>query len=381
MEKKVFYVGNFGDMNSAPSIRVKNVSEIFRTLGYTTTFFSTLPGKNQFHIEQFVFFEQEYKRKISKMREVIFRTDFCEMLKKNCVAEKPQIIIFYNCSYYLVKKMEKFCEEKNIKIITDATEWYEIHPFKKSLVSNIIAWSVNKRITKLDTSINNIIAVSPYLFDFYTKKKCTTVLIPPVFSKPMERNPVILEEIVNIIYAGAPGKKDKLDLFLKCVIDMNLKKHKFNVHLFGIDKDFLTKQYHLDVSEKMGIFTYGRTDRTTVLKKLAECDFSILFRENKVYAKAGFSTKFSESLLYGTPVLCNKVGGGENFLTNYKNGIIINDLSKEELNNALEEITAFSIDKRNAMKVFAAELGKTLFLKEAYEEKLADFISEIERKS
>ena len=102
------------------------------------------------------------------------------------------------------------------------------------------------------------------------------------------------------------------------------------------------------------------------MKVIEKADFSILFRENLRYAKAGFSTKLSESLSLGIPVLCNAVGGADEIIKDGFNGIKIEGCDSTSIMKAIERILLLDEGSIDAMKRHAIETAKQRFVGELY---------------
>lgn len=105
-------------------------------------------------------------------------------------------------------------------------------------------------------------------------------------------------------------------------------------------------------------------------------DFSILFRENLRYAKAGFSTKLSESLSLGIPVLCNAVGGADVIIQDGINGIKINSYEVEEIIKAIERILDMDQQTIDKMKKNALNAAQRLFLGSQYIDTLNNIVNQ-----
>ena len=81
----------------------------------------------------------------------------------------------------------------------------------------------------------------------------------------------------------------------------------------GISRD------KLEINQNM-IRCMGRVPRPVVLQTLQETDFTVLIRDASLrYAKAGFPTKVVESLMSGTPVICNLSSDLDEYLVDGEN--------------------------------------------------------------
>ncbi|MBE9895528.1 glycosyltransferase family 4 protein [Enterococcus casseliflavus] len=375
--RKIIYIGSFGERNTASRIRVENVSKIFEKMGFSTDFISDLPPIYDERNTNFHFVGLSNISRLCKLRELLTYRHFIKQVFSIIELKKPKIVILYNSPYKVAKKILNYCHKHNIKVIHDTTEWYEINFFKKSLIHNYKAISVTKRILLLDKKINNFIAISPYMNNYYKDKRYNTIMIPPVFIEKSSADYREMSDTVNIIYAGSPGAKDDLSLFLKSILRINTDKLRFIVNLYGIDDKYLENNYSIKNASTKGIIAHGYRPNEEVIRTLKRSDFSFLIRPKKVYSKAGFSTKFAESLYHGVPVICNEVGSGDLFIENGKNGFKINSFSEVQLLEVLKKILVLKSDELEAIKQNAFVTGEKNFFADYYERDLRLFIERI----
>lgn len=95
----------------------------------------------------------------------------------------------------------------------------------------------------------------------------------------------------HLVYAGAPAQKDLILPYLIAIKDINNDQVKVVADIVGVTKEQVKTLLQIDDPEKIGIIAYGRVPHEECVKVIEKADFSILFRENLRYAKAGFSTK------------------------------------------------------------------------------------------
>ena len=218
----------------------------------------------------------------------------------------------------------------------------------------------------MDSKLDYIISISPYLTAYYQSHGCKNVIqIPPIMS-------CVKSEIVptshgrHLVYAGAPAQKDLILPYLIAIKDINNDQVKVVADIVGVTKEQVKTLLQIDDPEKIGIIAYGRVPHEECVKVIEKADFSILFRENLRYAKAGFSTKLSESLSLGIPVLCNAVGGADEIIKDGFNGIKIKGCDSASIMKAIERILLLDEGSIDAMKQHAIETAKQRFVGELY---------------
>lgn len=283
-----------------------------------------------------------------------------------------EIIVVYNPPALFALKLIKLCEKYNIKLILDSTEWYDsshlpMGRFGLPAFENFI------RMHYVYPKILNIISISHYLDNYYSEKDNLNHLILPIIadSQLVGKKPSI-EQGVNFIYAGNLGKKDNIiDLInylptlhqqLNCPILFNIA---------GVSpsqlKDLLGNEDFDRV--KSFIKCHGRLPRDQVIELYSKSHFSILFRDDKRYAHAGFPTKLVESWSLATPVICNPVGDITLYAQHGENACIINEIS---------EVAKFINDmlKHNRYEYMQQQCQNTIDLKlsnKVYSHQLLEF--------
>ena len=392
--KKVLYIGRIGLPDNAPSIRVYNNSCILHNLGYCVDLLclkeSDSVNTNIVYSSWLQYFFTQSKaqsatnffKKIGNIIESIFNIKAKKHIKRQILISKPDIIITYNDLLYSASFLKKYCTRNNIKLIADVTEWYEKRPIQKNIANYLIPILTDYRIRHIDPKIGNVIAISPYLRDFYLSKRCNVLFLPPVFDKcandSIAKHNYYNHYVVNFIYAGSPGAKDILLPFIKIVSRINEYTIKIRFDILGIDASYISAtELSAIATESHGIFFHGKVKHNTVLSFLKNADFTVLLRKDQRYAKAGFSTKLAESMLEGVAIFANKVGGAESLLENGVDGVIIDTASEKDLRRGLDMILNMSEHKLLSMRKKAAVKASAIFVGKRYHDKFQDFIERI----
>ena len=287
--------------------------------------------------------------KISVLKEIyelIFEKEAYKRVVSYCKKEKPEAIFLYNELYHLTNKLISFCKKENIKLFADVTEWYE-RDKNKNFAEKQVVELTEKRITQLDHKLDGIIAISNYFEDYYKSKGANVVRIPPLME--IEKDLCIKKHeyyegksVLNFVYAGSPGGKDILIPFVKALQTVNKDGIKARLDVVGIDEKYFDK---FDIEKNLadtGVVAHGRLSHNETLEIVKRADFGILFRHNKRYAKAGFSTKLAEAMSVGVPMICNKIGGCDLCITHLKNGVLTDTAEYNELVNVIDTLTVMT---------------------------------------
>lgn len=235
------------------------------------------------------------------------------------------VIIAYNPPAILSYRLLRFAKNNNIKVILDSTEWYDgSHlPGGRYGIASIENWF---RMNVAYKKFGNVIAISNYLYEHYRNFGANVIKIPPLFSTiPQNDDAVYESDLFRIVYVGSPGKKDLIfDVVESIPRITKILRKKFNSNksvvftIVGPESSWVKKicqEKSINYSELKGnLELIGRIDAKDVEKYYIRSNYSILIREDKRYAQAGFATKFVESLSYGIPVITNSESDESDYL-------------------------------------------------------------------
>ena len=388
--KKIVYFGDIGIPNSASAIHIYNRAKLLRNLGIEVHVVCMIP-KNKEKIENDEIIRYHYlppikgKGKIRGIRwniDLIFANETYSPMIKMIEDLKPDAIILYEVnSIILQNKVRNFCKKNNIKIIIETTEWMEIGK-ERSISANLIVWQKDIQKKYTDKKCKNIIAISTFLEEHYKSQKCNVIRIPPLFSKIiLEKDVKRVKDVrnnanVRLIFAGSLSSKDYLVEILEALLEINQEEIKVSFDVIGPSQEEIKRSLKKNELEKYGIYVHGKLEHERVLKMVQQADFSVLFRQNKRYAKAGVSTKFCEAMALGVPSICTQVNGTDRFIINGKNGFLIKENTKEAIINILIDILKLNNEQILKMKKNAYEFAEQNFLIDNYLEKINQFLKE-----
>lgn len=383
----ILYTGafRFPDIDAA-SQRVLSNAKLARDLGHDVIFcgWETLIEQNSNTFKGFNYYSQsELDIKINnpfkKILNFLFRgKKTLRWINEYIKSNKIDIIIIYNSGLFFTKKLLDFGKKHNITIVVDCTEWYDgSHlPGGKYGIVNL---ENTIRMYYLLPRVKNLIVISSFLERFYRKKKCSLIRIPPLVDLKDEKwtrtNDVQqkIDDKIVIIYAGDPGKKDILKLVLDALEVINSKEVKVIFKIIGINENDL-KNILVETYVPSFVNCIGRIKMDEVPFHYHNASYSILIRENKRYANAGFSTKLVESLCCGVPIITNSTSDIKKYVSN-ENGYILRELTIKELIDVFNSIINESkIDyMKKSHKAF--ETCKNYFHYEKFKREFDDFLN------
>ncbi|EID4420514.1 glycosyltransferase [Vibrio vulnificus] len=266
---------------------------------------------------------------------------------------KPKAVILYSgYSPYLIQLI-KWSKRNKVKLIFDAVEWYD----PPSVISRLSPYYLNIELAMrlLIPKVDGIISISSYLHDYYVDKGCQSLLMPPTTSELNISNHYIYSDAcLKIAYAGSPGNKDLLNIVIDAVNSLVALGHSIELNIAGLSKSGL-EDYCVKYNVKNGIsdhiVAHGYLDFDESVELVSTSDFSILVRPIKRYSTAGFSTKFVESLVCGTPVIANITSDLGNYIRDNVNGIICQDYSLESVKEAIINAVNVKLEKEKYMSM------------------------------
>ncbi|BFL47585.1 glycosyltransferase [Lactonifactor longoviformis] len=411
--KRILYVSRAGLPIDATGLRIEQIGAIYEALGYhihyicnrriddtirnagyevvpTKTLLEKL-NKNEYHfsIENKIYsylpeFQGGKINALSEIIEIVCASKAYHRIVNYCEKDKPDAIILYNDVYALTKKLIKYCKRKNIRLLADVTEWYEKRK-NATVAEKLVICLSNYRIKKLDQHLDGVIAISHYFEQYYKQKKVNCVWVPPLMRTdftvaPLKYNYNERKGVINFIYAGSPGSKDILLPFVLALMEVNKTGICCRLDIAGIADSYFEK-IGMHELRSYGIYAHGRLTHDETLEYVKRADFGILLRKNQRYARAGFSTKFAECMSMGVPMICNKVGGTDNLIDSWENGILIDDYKAETLVELLLKICELDLSEVIKMKVNAQQDAVKYFSEKVYRKQLYKLLrgdSEIE---
>jgi len=368
LKKKILYIGGFilPDKNAA-ALRVVANAKILSKLGYKIFFIGVsklhvskeiLETKKEF--EDFCYFEEKYP---SSTLDWIIKTSTLKNVKKIIgFLDKNKIdsIFVYNYPSVAFFKLLVYCKIRSIRIISDITEWYlgDQGNFIFKIVKKI---DNNLRLKYLNNKVDGLICISDFLFNFYSNRR-KVIKIPPLVDlaeSKWEISQSLNSEKLQFVYVGSPEMKESFDNLIISFSNLS-GKFDFTFKIIGITKTEILEKY-INISPYIKILGpkikfYGRLSNWEAIQKIKQSHFFIFIRRQTLATKAGFPTKFVESLSAGTPVITNKSSNLEEFLINGKNGFFLEDVNDiEKLTYQLSKILELNNYEIRKMKEFCLE--------------------------
>ena len=380
----LIYIGNVSETNTAQGVHAQNMARLFSRIGYETTFLCSgecNEGALKQQKDGFTYYltprliRNPLLVKLERLVDDLTGWKEMRLLKKLYPEIKPEVIVLYD--YVAEKSLIRFCRRHHIFLAAERVDWFEKSDYVTVRQRWIFQPRADRYINRVDRNLGGIIAISPYFAAHYRKLGVDVIHVPPIFEAAPEgvvtrkRN----DRRLHLVYAGSMGeKKDKILPVLASLRRINGAEIRVTLDLVGIDMETLAQTTGQDDWERLGVAAHGYCAHEKAREIVSQADFSLLLRENKRYAKAGFSTKFAESMLLGVPVICTKAGGADQVITHMCDGVHLTDNEEQTVQEALLTLLQLPEEKILDMKRRAHEKACDVFSVSTYEKPMKAFL-------
>ncbi len=295
----------------------------------------------------------------------------------NSMVAKPSHVIVYGGGAPFMFRVGRWCRENGVKIIADVVEWYAPNQFYGGRFGPLyLSASIARR--HFLPSCDGVIAISTFLERHYLESGCRVIRVPPTvdtkqYHDSLGRESRDSDRLLNLVYAGTPGKKDLLGSIVQGLARVDRKGERLRLLVLGPTKEQLREL--LGASELFPfIEPFGRIPQNDVAKRLAKADFSILLRESTRVTEAGFPTKFVESMANGTPVIANLTSDLGTYFSDGVEGLVCGDHTPEALSEAVGRALALSPQQLREMRIAAYRQATFSFDYRLYNAAMLEFL-------
>lgn len=369
MKKTILYIGGFilPDGNAAAH-RVLNNAKILKALDYDVYFLGKSKQCNESNIletrkiiEDFITYKECYPSGIIQWLRHLISTKNTLAIINEIGKSKTKAIIAYNYPAIAFYRLKSYCHKNKIKVISDCTEW-SIDPYKSPIRAIIKNIDTYLRMVIVHPKLDGLIAISSYLYKYYSKRMQNVIHVPPLINSDDKKWAFPITDgnkEIKLVYAGSPGTlgsglKDRLDIIINSLSSAkSLIKQNFSLIIVGLTKQEYCSNFEVEeVPENIidNVHFLGRLSHSETIRVLKEADFSIFLRDNNLVTKAGFPTKFVESITCGTPVITNSSSNIKHYMEDNKFGFIVDSNSESNLADSLVDILNLDKNKIKEMK-------------------------------
>jgi glycosyltransferase involved in cell wall biosynthesis len=298
------------------------------------------------------------------------RLSFAKRVEKICNKKSffPCLVLVADLFPHTLKVMEKFSVKNDALLIFDAVEWFSHEEYKngKKNIEYIMGNKINLHCINKKW---NVIAISEYLEHHFSKMANNVVRMPVVMDSKAIKSSLLIKHNLKkiIVYAGSPGRKDYIQEIIEafCLIRKE-KLANIEFHIFGVTEEQLIQICCVNPCKlqkvKNSLVIHGRVNRMDVLDWIKKANYTILIRnENMRYAQAGFPTKVVESMMCGTPVICNLSSDLNLYLKDGVNSIIADGHNPQDIAHVLSTILSLSNESEQQLRLNARSTAEEYF--------------------
>lgn len=373
MKKRSLLIVSYGKYpnGNAGAVRQHAFAKLYQACGFDVVVIgmgdSTGFALKEYDGVKYISFRKEPNHTVNKALNWFLYGQRLKKFIRTCGIEFTDILFIKTYFSSVLSWIKRYSKKNGIQLYHDSVEWYSPEEF--SMKQYDIAYIKNNRLnTKEVDDQFKVISISKYLFDHYVSRGIDTVRIPVIMdSESISYEKSTRDDKVVISYAGRIGKKDYIGNIIKGVILLTPEEKKnIEFRIMGADTAQVSEITGISVEELNGIsetvICMGRVPRPVVLQNLAETDFTVLIRDSSLrYAKAGFPTKVVESMMSGTPVICNLSSDLGEYLVDGENAVIVKDMMPESIVKALSRVIAMPAEQRKEMQKCARKTAEECF--------------------
>ncbi|MBQ0036858.1 MAG: glycosyltransferase family 4 protein [Firmicutes bacterium] len=347
---------------SAMASRIKSFCMLFKDLGYDVHIIAAKTDND--HKTDIIYREKNYSFEIVKSNRSEQIQSFVgnenllskveEYLSNNIVE-----FAFFNSLGALFNDVLELCKKHKVKTILEQCEWYDVSNFRfKDLDPRYIRF--NKNIKNNFSKVDGIISISRLLNDYYLSLGAKSIRIPSIFDVENSiYNTGLNNKNVKLIYTGSVGKSKE---FLKPVLEAMLGYENITLDIYGLTKDKLLSNLDNDegLLHKLGdrVIIHKWVSTNELYEAISNSNYQIFIKPERRSSNAQFPTKLTESMSFGTPVICNNTGDIGLYIKDKENGFICDANNVSQTFDAIskltnEEYNKLRVNARNtALKYF-----------------------------
>ena len=260
-------------------------------------------------------------------------------------SQKIDVIWFNMLAAHTIWPLTKWAKKRGIKVVHS----YEDERIKgRGLKRRLIyanQWIADKYLT---SAADAIVAISYYLKDKYeklTSRKVPVVIIPTIvepdkwFAGPPPDN-----KIPILLYYGSFYGFDEIELIIDAIKVLTENGTPVKLWLAGYNRK--KPEYMISLQEYISsndldkhIEMKGFTPHDEIIEYIRQSDVLIGLRKDDAWSSTGLSTKLSEYLSTGRPIIATAIGDNTRYLTNGENAILMQPgCSASELSQTIADL-------------------------------------------
>ena len=262
----------------------------------------------------------------------------------------------------------------------------EVRKYSISISANKININYIKHLfnEQLSRFYDGIICISTNIEDYYLKYNKNTMIIPILSEIGQSPTPELyysLSEVFKIGFTGGVSiEKENFLIFFDALVLLKNKNYNFQFNLYGGISEKENIKLNKLIQEK-GLSNYviyhGKVDQSLVMSILQKQHLLVLPRKENMQNKFGFSTKLSEYLVSGVPVLLTDVSDNLKYLMEGKDVIVANSEDPKDFALKITELIENYNNEGKKLSNNGLQAAKKYFDYKLYGEKLSEFLFKV----
>lgn len=279
---------------------------------------------------------------------------------------RPHSIVLYSGYTPYLMHLIPWARRNKVRLLFDAVEWYE----PASFLGWLSPYQLNIELAMrfLLPRVGHLISISDYLHRYYSQRGCQSVIVPPTLDV-LDTSFLIKgrdkQRPLQLVYAGTPGRKDLLNNIIDAVLRLRHAGHALQLSVAGTSVTDAQRYPAVFTRTNAEVFAgvkfLGLLNHEESIDLVRKADFTLLLRRDARYSRAGFPTKFVESLAVGTPVIANLTSDLHRYLLDNQTGLICQGPKPENLEISLLRALSLSQDQHEMMRVRCREMALKTF--------------------
>lgn len=386
--RSIVYLGPFSFPNGgAAARRILGNAKAMRAAGYEVLIASGQKGGEVTTFSEFDGFEVVSlgERTAEHLPRLLKHFAYLNMGSKSVswldsLPQRPYAVVLYSGYAPYLLRLLPWAKRNGVRLVFDAVEWYQ----PDSMVGYLSPYQLNIEFAMraLLPRVPNLISISSYLHKHYTARGCCSFVVPPLLDSAdikYSDSGRDASKPLSLVYAGSPGKKDLLNNIMEAVLQV--RQQGLNIHLSVAGIPAAASADYPSVRRASASLVAGTINFAGVLghadsmELVRRADFSLLLRNDARYAKAGFPTKFVESLSVGTPVIANLTSDLGSHLRDGETGFVCAGPSAADLLVSLRKAATLPTETHAAMRRASRAHAQKAFDYRVFTKSFAAFFS------
>jgi len=296
----------------------------------------------------------------------------------------PSVIVVYGGGASYALRNLLWGRRRGRPVVADVVEWYAPRQFRGGVASPSYL-SAHLALRLVYPRFDGAIAISRYVSRRLAP--LDNVVIPPTLRvEPMVSGAAahtgddsVSGDHLTLCYFGNPGRKDLLPEIIDAFASVPSRTPEgthVRLVVAGPDEAEVLRLRAGPLPD--GVAVLGRIQQQQVRDLLASVDFSILLRPDATYSRAGFPTKFVESLANATPVIGNLTSDLQAYLIDGETGLVVPSATAVSLAETISRAVELSRTDRMRMRVAAVHMARTAFDVAVHVDAIHAFLSGME---